>query len=71
MKFLAIDDPIQEMDNLNIHSFIELIRNEFCEDYQLLFSTHNDNYALFMKYKLEKFKKDSVKLLNVQREFFS
>ena len=26
-KFLAIDDPIQTMDDLNIHTFIELIRH--------------------------------------------
>lgn len=71
LKFLAIDDPIQEMDSLNIHSFIELIRNEFTNNYQLIFSTHNDAHALYMKYKLENFNDNSVKIINVQDQFFN
>lgn len=70
LKFLAIDDPIQEMDSMNIHSFVELIRHEFLSDYQLIFSTHNDINALFMKYKFEKMKSEKVSLINVQSEFF-
>jgi len=68
-KILFIDDPIQEMDSLNIHSFIELIRNEFLNDYQILMSTHNDTNALFMKYKFEKYLSESTKIFNVQSEF--
>ena len=59
------------MDSLNIHSFIELIRHEFLDDYQLIIATHNDLNALFMKYKFEKIKPNQVKMLNVQDEFFS
>lgn len=70
LKFLLIDDPIQEMDSLNIHSFIELIRHEFVDDYQLIFSTHSDMNALYIKYKLEKLKNRPVELINVQTEFF-
>lgn len=70
LKFLVIDDPIQEMDSLNIHSFIELIRHEFINDYQMIFSTHNDMNALYIKYKFEKFKEDSVNIINVQKKFF-
>ncbi|MCT7609750.1 AAA family ATPase [Aliarcobacter butzleri] len=70
LKILAIDDPIQEMDALNIHSFIELIKNEFAKDYQLIFSTHNDMNAIYMKYKIENFYEKSVKVINVQKEFF-
>lgn len=70
LKFLAIDDPVQEMDALNIHSFVDLVRSELSEDYQLIFSTHDDDNALFMKYKLEKVKADSVAIIDVQREFF-
>ena len=70
LKILAIDDPIQEMDALNIHSFIELIKNEFANDYQLIFSTHNDMNAIYMKYKIENFYEKSVKVINVQKEFF-
>ena len=71
LKFLAIDDPIQEMDVLNIHSFIELMRHEFINDYQLIFSTHIDSHALYLKYKFEKMKDDSVQMINVQDQFYS
>ncbi|GMQ55700.1 chromosome segregation SMC family protein [Vallitalea sediminicola] len=71
LKFLIIDDPIQEMDALNIHSFIELMRHEFLKDYQLIFSTHNDSNALYIKYKFEKIEENSVKMINVQDEFFN
>ncbi|NFI07551.1 hypothetical protein FDF97_03340 [Clostridium botulinum] len=71
LKFLVIDDPIQEMDALNIHSFVELMRHEFIRDYQLIFSTHNDSNALYIKYKFEKIKENSVKMINVQDEFFN
>lgn len=70
LKFLAIDDPIQEMDALNVHSFIELIRHEFLKDYQLIFSTHSDSSSLYMKYKFEKFTNQNVSLISVQNEFF-
>lgn len=51
-KFIAIDDPVQTMDNLNIHSLIELIRHDF-KDYQLVLSTHDDFLAQYMKYKFD------------------
>lgn len=70
LKFLAIDDPIQEMDALNVHAFVELIRHEFLKDYQLIFSTHSDSNSLYMKYKLEKFMSQNVSLISVQSEFF-
>ncbi len=53
-KFLAIDDPIQSMDDLNVHTFIELIRHEFA-DYQIIISTHDDFNSRYLKYKLDKF----------------
>lgn len=53
-KFLSIDDPIQTMDDLNIHTFIELVRNEF-SSYQLIMSTHDDFTSRYMKYKFDKF----------------
>lgn len=52
-KFLAIDDPIQTMDNLNVHSFVELLRNEF-KDYQIIMSTHDNFISRYMSYKFEK-----------------
>lgn len=53
-KFLSIDDPIQTMDDLNIHTFIELVRNEF-QDYQIIMSSHDDFTSRYMKYKFDKF----------------
>jgi exonuclease SbcC len=64
-KFLAIDDPIQNMDDLNIHTFIELLRNEFNE-YQLIMSTHDDFTSRYMKYKFDKFGM-RTKIQNVQQ----
>ena len=64
-KFLAIDDPIQTMDDLNIHTFIELLRNEFT-DYQIITSTHDDFTSRYMKYKFDKFKM-TTQIQNVQK----
>lgn len=67
-KFLAIDDPIQTMDDLNIHMFIELLRHEF-KDFQMLISTHDDFTSRYMKYKFDKFGlKTDIK--NVQKMVF-
>lgn len=63
-KLLAIDDPIQTMDNLNVHSFIELLRNEF-SDYQIILSTHDDFISRYMSYKFEKYNMKAT-IQNVQ-----
>jgi exonuclease SbcC len=64
-KFLSIDDPIQTMDDLNIHTFIELVRNEF-SDYQIIMSTHDDFTSRYMKYKFDKFEMNT-EIQNVQK----
>lgn len=69
LKFLIIDDPIQDMDSLNVVSFIELLRHEFSSGYQIIVSTHSDSSAAFMKYKFERNPKNDVKLIHVQNEF--
>lgn len=63
-KFLSIDDPVQTMDDLNIHTFIELVRNEF-KDYQIIMSTHDDFTSRYMKYKFDKFDMNA-EIQNVQ-----
>ncbi|TCK82908.1 AAA family ATPase [Albibacterium bauzanense] len=63
-KFLSIDDPVQTMDDLNIHTFIELVRNEF-KDYQIIMSTHDDFTSRYMKYKFDKFEMNT-EIQNVQ-----
>lgn len=67
-KFLAIDDPVQTLDDLNIYSLVDLIRHEF-SDYQLLISSHDDNVANFLAYKFQKFSIPNEKL-NVQSTFY-
>ena len=65
-KFLAIDDPIQTMDDLNVHMFIELLRYEFM-DYQMVISTHDDFNSMYMKYKFDKFGMNAI-IQNVQKK---
>lgn len=67
-KFLAIDDPIQTLDDLNIHSFIELIRHEF-SSYQMLISTHEENVSNYLDYRFNKFSL-SCREVNVQNLFY-
>ncbi|MCO4097336.1 AAA family ATPase [Macrococcoides canis] len=51
LNFLMIDDPIQDMDSLNVLSFIEILRHSIIGKYQVILSTYNDQNALFMAYK--------------------
>ena len=53
-KMLLIDDPIQTLDDINIASFTDLLRNEF-SDRQIIISTHEDQMSAFMRYKFEKY----------------
>lgn len=48
--FLAIDDPVQTIDDINLWGLIETIRHEFA-DKNILFSTHEDDSAALMRYK--------------------
>ena len=55
--FILIDDPVQTMDDINIASFIEVLRNDFSNK-QIILSTHEtdkENYILykFLKYNLK------------------
>lgn len=51
LNFLMIDDPIQDMDAMNVLSFIEILRHGIMENYQIVLSTYSDFNALFMGYK--------------------
>jgi hypothetical protein len=53
-KCILIDDPIQTMDELNISSFVELLRNDF-NSYQFILSTHEDDFSDYIRYKFEKY----------------
>ncbi len=55
--FILIDDPVQTMDDINIASFIEVLRNDF-PNKQIILSTHEsdkENYILykFLKYNIK------------------
>ena len=52
-KFIAIDDPVQTIDDINVWGFIETLRHEF-NDYQILLSTHELSYGSLLRYKLSK-----------------
>lgn len=58
-KFLSIDDPIQDMDSMNVYALIDLIRHSL-SDYQIIMSTHNDGSAMFIKYKFDLFSDSEI-----------
>ncbi len=66
-----IDDPIQTMDDINMASFVELLRNEFANK-QIIVSTHEDDVSMYMLYKFNKYHlqtsrynvKDKIKVVN-------
>mgnify|MGYP000030345713 CR=1 FL=1 len=56
LAFLLIDDPVQTMDDINISSMIEVLRNDF-SDKQIIISTHEmdkENYILYKFFKYNK-----------------
>ncbi|MBH2007604.1 AAA family ATPase [Candidatus Saccharibacteria bacterium] len=69
LRFLAIDDPVQELDALNVYSLIELLRSDFGPHYQLLLSTHDEIHADYMAYKFSLDERD-VMSIKVQELFF-
>lgn len=53
LGFILIDDPVQTMDDINISSMIEVLRNDFSTK-QIIMSTHEmdkENYILYKFYK--------------------
>lgn len=51
---ILIDDPIQCMDDINMISFVELLRRDFSNS-QIIVSTHEDTFANYIKYKFSKY----------------
>jgi len=66
---LLIDDPLQTMDDINISSFIELLRNDF-SDKQIVLSTHEEDVSSFIKYKFNTYNLRSQSI-NLKDEFHS
>lgn len=53
MNMVFIDDPIQCMDDINMVSFVELLRTTF-NNTQMIISTHEKNFSNYIRYKFEK-----------------
>ncbi|WP_121604899.1 AAA family ATPase [Virgibacillus sp. Bac332] len=65
---LLIDDPIQTMDEINMASFVELLRNDF-SDRQIILSTHEDKISMYIRYKFAKYGHRTGNI-NVKKEFY-
>lgn len=50
LSTLMIDDPVQTMDEVNMASFVQMMRYEF-PDMQILLSTHENKVANYFHYK--------------------
>ncbi|QIW55334.1 AAA family ATPase [Pseudolactococcus raffinolactis] len=71
LKILIIDDPIQDMDAMNVYALIDMLRHSLL-NYQIIMSTHSDSSAMFIKYKFDRMDSDSeskVDLINVKTLF--
>lgn len=67
LDVILIDDPVQTMDELNLISFTEILRNEF-SDKQVIMSTHESNIAGYIDYKYKKYHLHSS-ILDVRKRF--
>lgn len=68
LDIFMIDDPCQSLDELNVASLVEIIKNEFTKT-QIILSTHEDKIASYIKYKSEKVGKEMI-MFNVQKELY-
>lgn len=68
LNTLLIDDPIQTMDEMNMASFVELLRNDF-ERQQIILSTHDNQISLYIRYKFSKYGYRTTQI-NVKEQFY-
>ncbi|MBO0411243.1 AAA family ATPase [Enterococcus hulanensis] len=54
LDILLIDDPVQTMDEINVASFVELLRNDFNHK-QIILSTHEEDISKYIRYKFSKY----------------
>lgn len=66
---LLIDDPVQTMDEINMISLVELLRNEF-SDRQIILSTHEDHVARYFLYKFLKYRRSVRQIKLMERKEF-
>lgn len=67
LGLILIDDPVQAMDEINMASLTELLRNEF-EDKQIILSTHEEDVSRYIRYKFNKYGK-STHRFSVKHDF--
>jgi DNA repair protein SbcC/Rad50 len=67
LSLLLVDDPLQTMDDINIASFVELLRNDFKEK-QIILSTHEEHATRYIAYKFSNYNLN-VKVLNMKEDF--
>lgn len=66
---LMIDDPVQSMDDINMISLVELLRNDF-KDKQIFLSTHEDEIEKYILYKYMKHQHDVCRVDVMNKEIF-
>ncbi|MGW8423991.1 AAA family ATPase [Peribacillus simplex] len=53
LNFLGIDDPFQNLDDINVFSFLDVLSQVIImQNKQLFISTHNENFAHLLKAKM-------------------
>lgn len=62
---ILIDDPVQTMDDINMSSLVEVLRNDFREKHIIL-STHEDKVTRYFTYKYLKHN-EQVKIINLMK----
>ncbi|MCT4584589.1 MAG: hypothetical protein N4A54_06660 [Peptostreptococcaceae bacterium] len=66
--FLLVDDPVQTMDDINIASLIEVLRNDFSNK-QIIISTHENDKENYILYKFLKYN-STGKSFNVKEKLY-
>ena len=62
---VLIDDPVQTMDDINMSSLVEVLRNDFTGK-QIIISTHEAKVARYFTYKYLKYS-ENVKIVNLMQ----
>jgi exonuclease SbcC len=61
VAFVAIDDPVQTIDDINFYGLIETLRHDFDKSFMLM-STHEMGYQDLLVYKLRKWNINADKI---------
>ncbi|MBD8035044.1 AAA family ATPase [Solibacillus merdavium] len=69
LSTLLIDDPLQTMDDINISSFLDLLRNDFSNK-QIILSTHEEHVTKYMLYKFSNYNLETQSL-NLREKYYS